>query len=299
MQLPSTKQLRYLVALDEHRHFGRAASACFVSQSAFSIAIKELESTLGVQLVDRTNKRVTITRMGQEIVTQARLCLRDLESLVELARGGQSPLSGALHLGIIPTIAPFLLPRVLPVLRRSYPELRLFIQEGMTDRIYEALMRGTLDALVIALPYDLRNVETRVLFRDHFVLAYRDGTELVEPRGYAPSRLQNDSVLLLEDGHCLRDQALKACRIRNMTKVNQFSASSLQTLVQMVDSDLGVTFLPEMALASPLLKGTRIKTLPLKDRSFRDVALAWRKGSGRENDFALLVDLLSEHGRKG
>ncbi len=297
MNLPSTKQLRYLVALDEHRHFGRAAAACFVSQSAFSIAIQELESILDVRLVDRTNKQVTITRIGQDVVVQARLCLRDIEALVETARGGRAPLTGQLHLGVIPTIAPFLLPKVLPHIRKSYPKLKLFIKEETTEKVYDAMMRGELDAILIALPYDLRNVETDVLFKDHFVLAYREGTDLVDPGRYTPSRLNSDSVLLLEDGHCLRDHALTACRIRSMNKVNRFSATSLNTLVQMVESDLGITFLPEMALDSALLKGTHIKTQPLKEKSARDIALAWRKGSGRDEEFKLFAQLLKKHGR--
>ncbi len=297
MNLPSTKQLRYLVALDEHRHFGRAAAACFVSQSAFSIAIQELESILDVRLVDRTNKQVTITRIGQDVVVQARLCLRDIEALVETARGGRAPLTGQLHLGVIPTIAPFLLPKVLPHIRKSYPKLKLFIKEETTEKVYDAMMRGELDAILIALPYDLRNVETDVLFKDHFVLAYREGTDLVDPGRYTPSRLNSDSVLLLEDGHCLRDHALTACRIRSMNKVNRFSATSLNTLVQMVESDLGITFLPEMALDSALLKGTHINTQSLKEKSARDIALAWRKGSGRDEEFKLFAQLLKKHGR--
>lgn len=297
MNLPSTKQLRYLVALDEHRHFGRAAASCFVSQSAFSIAIKELETLLGVRLVDRTNKQVTITRIGQDVIVQARLCLRDIDALIETARGGREPLAGQLHLGVIPTIAPFLLPKVLPQLRKSYPKLQLFIKEATTEKVYEALTSGELDAMLIALPYELRNVETEVLFKDNFVLAYREGTTLIDPGHYAPSRLENDVVLLLEDGHCLRDHALKACRIRGMTKVNRFAATSLNTLVQMVESDLGITFLPEMALDSSLLKGTHIKTRPLKDNSSRDIALAWRKGSGRDQEYMLLAGLLKKYGQ--
>ena len=292
MQLPTNKQLRYLIALAEHRHFGRAAAACFVSQSAFSIAIKELESLLGVQLVDRTNRRVTITRIGQEIVTQARLCMRDMEGLVELARGSQSPLSGTLFLGAIPTIAPFILPPVMGKLQQDHPNLKLHIKEGQTEVIYRELLLGELDLLLLALPYDLRNVETEPLFKDRFHLAYRQGTTLVDPRNYRPNRLQAESVLLLEDGHCLRQHALKACRIRNLNKVNRYTINSLFTLVQMVDSNLGITFLPDIALASSLLKGTRVRTSPLADNSFRQIALIWRKGSSRSGEFKLLGQFL-------
>ena len=295
MQLPTNKQLRYLIALAEHRHFGRAAAACFVSQSAFSIAIKELESLLGVQLVDRTNRRVTITRIGQEIVTQARLCMRDMEGLVELARGSQSPLSGTLFLGAIPTIAPFILPPVMGKLQQDHPNLKLHVKEGQTEVIYRELLLGELDLLLLALPYDLRNVETEPLFKDRFHLAYRQGTTLVDPRNYRPSRLQAESVLLLEDGHCLRQHALKACRIRSLNKVNRYTINSLFTLVQMVDSNLGITFLPDIALASSLLKGTRVRTSPLTDNSFRQIALIWRKGSSRSSEFKLLGQFLKAH----
>lgn len=297
MHLPSTKQLRYLVALDEHQHFGNAAAFCHVSQSAFSIAISELEKLLGIRLVDRTNKKVTVTRTGHEVISQARLCLRDIESLVETARGGRSVLSGQLHLGVIPTIAPFLLPNILRKLRKSYPKLQLFIKEEQTSQAYADLTRGELDVILLALPYELRNVESELLFKEQFVLAYCEGTALIDPANYSPSRLERDSVLLLEDGHCLRDHALTACRIRGLSKVNRFSATSLNTLVQMVDSDLGITFLPEMAVNSSLLKSTRVKTQPLKEKSSRDISLVWRQGSGRDEEFRILAGLMRESRR--
>jgi LysR family hydrogen peroxide-inducible transcriptional activator len=292
MQLPTTKQLRYFVALAEHKHFGRAAAACFVSQSAFSIGIQELESLLRVRLVDRTHKRVVITRLGEEVATQARLCLRDVEALVELARAQREPLAGTLRLGVIPTIAPFLLPKLMPALRKAFPKLDLYLKEDLTQRIYEALMAGDLDLILYAEPYDLMGVTTRELFDDRFVLAYHDGTELVDPKRYVITRLNAQSVLLLEDGHCLRNHAIAACRIRDFAKVRPFSATSLTTLVQMVDSDLGITFLPEMAVGSALLRGTRVKTAPLKEKSYRTVALAWRKGSARGEEFAKLGEFI-------
>ena len=211
MNLPSTKQLRYFVALAEHGHFGRAAEASFVSQSAFSNAIRELENTLDTQLVDRTNRQVTITAVGQQVATQARLALRDIESIVEIAVGGKAPMTGELRLGVIPTIAPFLLPRILPKLRREYPDLQLYLIEDQTDRIHERLMDGELDVLLLALPWDMRGVEVKDLFRDPFRLACREGTGRVDPDNYRFSRLDSDNILLLEDGHCLRDHALSVC----------------------------------------------------------------------------------------
>src|SRR5262245_60452313 len=178
---PTFKQLRYFVALVEQKHFGRAAAQCFVSQSAFSIAIQELETLLGANLVDRTNRRVTITAMGREIASLAKLCLQDMTALLEHARGNGKPLQGPLQLGIIPTIAPFLLPHVLPPLRRAFPELRLFLHEGLTEELHRQLLEGTLDVVLLALPYDLTGVEQLPLFNDRFRLAARAGTKLVEP----------------------------------------------------------------------------------------------------------------------
>ena len=294
MKLPTIKQLRYFVALTETEHFGRAADACFVSQSAFSNAIQELESLLEVQLVDRTNRSVTITAMGQQLATQARLCLRDVESLVEMAKGQREPLTGELHLGVIPTIAPFLLPAALPKLRRKFPKLELYLHEDQSQRIYERLMDGELDVLLLALPYDMRGVEIMPLFKDRFALAYRHGTRRVDPENYRFNRLDADSILLLEDGHCLRDHALAACKIRNTQKVRRIGASSILTLVEMVDADLGVTFLPELARNSLILKNTRVRMKPLEENSFRTIGLAWRKGTDREEEFRMLGDFVAQ-----
>ena len=296
MNLPTTKQLRYFVALAEHQHFGQAARACFVSQSAFSSAIRALENQLGVQLVDRTNRQVTITAVGQEVATQARLCLRDLEDLVNVARSQREPLAGPLKLGVIPTIAPFLLPKVLPRARKAFPKLKLFLREDTTDSLHAQLMAGDLDLILIAFPYELRKVEVKRLFKDSFLLACRQGTKLVDPKNYRYNRLNADSVLLLEDGHCLRDHAIDACRLRNMETVSRFAASSLLTLVEMVDTDLGVTFLPGMAEGSAMLRNTRVKTYPLKDGSHREIGLAWRKGSSRADEFSRLGELIAECG---
>lgn len=294
MHLPTVKQLRYFVALSEHKHFGRAAESCFVSQSAFSIAIQELEALLKVQLVDRTNKRVTITRIGEDIAVQARLSLRDLETVVDIARAQREPLAGALRMGVIPTIAPFLLPKLLPALRKRFPRLELLLKEDLTQRLYAALLAGDIDLMLYAEPYDLSGVTTQALFDDRFVLAYHEGTRLVDPNHYRYSRLDAASVLLLEDGHCLRDHAISACRIRDFAKVRPFTATSLLTLIQMVDSDLGVTFLPEMAVGSSLLRGTRVKTTDIKEKSHRTIALAWRKGSARGDEFRQLGEFITD-----
>jgi len=292
MQQPTLRQLRYFVALCDEKHFGRAAAASFVSQSAFSTSIQDLEEALEVQLVDRTKRQVTITAIGQEIVTQARLCLQNVDELVELAGQRRQPLCGPLRLGVIPTIAPFLLPTLLPKLRRAYPELKLFLTEDQTERLHAKLLEGQIDVVLLALPYPLRSVETHPLFDDRFYLAARRGTTRVDVDHYKFSKLQADSILLLEEGHCLREHAIDACRIKDSEKVSRFAASSLLTLVEMVDADLGVTFLPEMAKDSSLLKNTRVKLHPLRDQSYRTVGLMWRKGSARDQEFKLLGDFI-------
>ena len=295
MRMPTLKQLQYFLALTETGHFGRAAERCFVSQSAFSNAIRELESTLEAQLVDRTNRNVTITSVGQDIAVQARLVLKDAEILVDTARGRSEPLTGELRLGVIPTVAPFLLPAILPKLRKRYPQLELLLVEDQTERVYRRLMDGELDVLLLALPWPMRGVDEMDLFDDQFCLACRDGTNRVDPKNYRFSRLDADSILLLEDGHCLRDHALAACRIRNTEKVRRFGASSLLTLVEMVDADLGITFLPEMANGSALLRNTRVKMHPLGEDSYRTIGLVWRKGSRYADDFRELGEFIRDN----
>jgi LysR family transcriptional regulator, hydrogen peroxide-inducible genes activator len=297
--LPTTKQLRYFVALEQYEHFGKAADACFVSQPAFSVAIKELENMLNIQLVDRTNKNVTVTNLGRDIARQARIVLRDLEDMVDIAKGNQAPLTGQLKLGVIPTIAPFLLPKLLPALRKSFPALKLYLKEDLTDRVYERLMEGELDLILIALPYELRNVSEMPLFDDHFFLAHHHKSTLLDPAHYNLKSLPSDSILLLEDGHCLRDHALSACNIKNADKVSNITATSLLTLVQMVDADLGITYLPEMAVNSALLKNTRIKTIALDSGSFRQIGLVWRKASTRHDEFTMLGNFIRSRYQAG
>jgi LysR family hydrogen peroxide-inducible transcriptional activator len=237
---------------------------------------------------------VTITRTGREIANHARHCLRDVEYLTEVAHSNQKPLTGRLNLGIIPTIAPFVMPKLLPSLRKQYPELKLYLREDTTRSIHDYLLEGELDLILIALPYKLSNVEVMPLFKDRFLLACHKNTQLFNPNNYSLGNLPKESVLLLEDGHCLRDHALSACKIRNQDTVSRFAASSLLTLVSMVDSDIGITYLTEMAKQSSLLKNTDIKTYPLDKKSYREIGLAWRKGSAREEEFKMLGESIKE-----
>ena len=292
VNLPTVKQLRYLVALEKHLHFGHAAEACFVTQSAFSVAIKDLEELLNTSLVDRTNRSVVFTSAGKLVAQQARLALFDIEGIVDIAKSVQEPLSGVLKMGVIPTIAPFLLPKILPKIRKKFPKLELYLKEEQTKRIHELLLEGELDLLLLALPFDLKNTETSSIFNDPFKLAYKKDTKLIDPENFSPNKLNKESILLLEDGHCLRDHALSACNIGRKSKISKFSASGLYSLIQMVDSDLGVTFIPQMAIDSGLLKNTKIHTKELKDKSYREIGLAWRKSSVRKHEFKLLADVI-------
>jgi LysR family hydrogen peroxide-inducible transcriptional activator len=224
----------------------------------------------------------------------ARRCLQDLATLAETARAENLPLHGPLHLGVIPTIAPFLLPSVLPPLRKAYPELRLYLHEDITQRLYERLMDGTLDVVLLALPYDFRDVEQVTLYRDRFRLAAHARTKLIDPQRYDVGRLKVGSVLLLQEVHCLRHHAIDACNVRDRDKISNFSASSLLTLIEMVDADLGVTFLPEMAVGSAMLQGTEVRTYELGPRNYREIGLMWRRGSARAEEFRRLGEFLAE-----
>ncbi len=292
--LPTIKQLRYLIALEKHLHFGKAAEACFVTQSAFSVAIKELESILNTSLVDRTNRSVVFTSTGTLVAQQARLAIFDIEGIIDIAKSNQEPLSGQLKMGVIPTIAPFLLPRILPAIRKKYPKLELYLKEEQTSRIHQLLLDGELDILLLALPVDLISTESLSIFNDPFMLAYHKGTDLIDPKNFSPNKLNKESILLLEDGHCLRDHAMSACSLSKSEKISKFSASSLYSLIQMVDSNLGITFVPQMAVDSGLLKNTKVITSELKEKSYREIGLMWRKSSVRKQEFNLLADVIRD-----
>ncbi len=292
MHLPTVKQLRYFNALVEHNHFGKAADSCFVSQSAFSVAIKELENALGGRLVDRTNKSVTVTNLGREIYQQSLLVMTEMKKMLDMAQGNMSPLSGQLSVGMIPTIGPFVMPDLLPELSQHYPELDLEIHEGKSADIYEQLMRGQLDVIILALPYEMRSVETLTLFKDRFRLISSVNNHWLKGRKFNIDDVGDGAVLLLDDGHCLRDHAISACHIKHVDKVSHFTASSLLTLVEMVKQDLGVSFIPEMALKLPLFNSQEIQVDALEFDAYREIGLAWRKGSTRKKEFEMLGDCL-------
>jgi LysR family transcriptional regulator, hydrogen peroxide-inducible genes activator len=296
MAQPTIKQLRFLIALDDYRNFGKAAAACHISQSAFSLAIKELEAKLNVRLVDRTNRRLAFTEIGRAITDQARLCIGDIEALMGIAASSHEPLNGRLALGVIPTIAPFLLPAVLPEIRKRFPDLQLYLREDKTRVIHEQLLEGRLDLILIALPFEMRGVVKMPLFDDPFLFACREHSQwLAGQQGDIDiDALPEESILLLDDGHCLRDHALHACHLRGTDQISRFAATSLQTLLQMVANDLGVTFIPAMARDSIMLQGSNIELHPMPTDTCRQIGLAWRKGSGREKEFEAFGSLIGE-----
>ncbi len=291
ISLPSLRQLRHFAALAEQRHFGRAAEACNVTQSTLSASIAGLEALLVVPLVDRTTRKVFLTPMGEEVAARARAILGAVEDLVLGAAASRQPLSGTLRLGVIPTVGPFLLPRILPRLRRAYPKLRLYLTEDLTDRLLDGLQAGRLDAVLLALPYDCGPVDSATLWDDPFSLVYRAPAE-GEPSPTLADRLDPATLLLLRDGHCLKDHALAACRAREARAADAVEATSLHTLVQMVANGLGTTLLPQLALDSGILKGTDLVVSRLSDAPARQIALVWRRGSGRGTEFRLLAQAI-------
>src|SRR5437868_13934424 len=298
VHLPTIKQLQYLVALRQHGHFGKAAEACFVTQSTMSAGLRDLEASQGVVLVERTRRIVRFTALGERIADKAVRRLREAEELAEMARAEGKPLHGELRMGVIPTIAPFLLPAMLPRLRREWPSLRLYLREETSQAACEALHRGQLDCVLLALPYACGDVDCATLFRDPLFVAF--------PRGEAPggggidvSAIDESRLLLLEDGHCLKDHALSACNRPDLRAHAAMMGTSLHTLVQMVDNGLGLTFIPAMAIEAGILEGTNVDARPLRsDHGFRRVALIWRRSSPREKEFQLLAASLRRIARE-
>jgi LysR family hydrogen peroxide-inducible transcriptional activator len=292
VHLPTIKQLQYLVALREHGHFGKAADACFVTQSTLSAGLRELETSLGVVLVERTRRIVRFTALGERIADKAVRVLREADELAEMARAEGKPLHGELRMGVIPTIAPFLLPAMLPRLRSEWPSLKLYLREETSQAACEALHRGQLDCVLLALPFACGDVDFAPLFDDRLFVAF--------PQGEAPAgetvevdAIDEKRMLLLEDGHCLKDHALSACNRPELRAHAAMMGTSLHTLVQMVDNGLGVTFVPSMAIEAGILDGTHVDAKPLRsDHGFRHVALIWRRSSPRENEFQLLSTAL-------
>ncbi|HVK73141.1 MAG TPA: LysR substrate-binding domain-containing protein [Kofleriaceae bacterium] len=294
MSLPLTlRQLEYVVAVADHRSFRKAAAACAVTQPALSAQIAQLEDLLGVQIFERDRRRVLITPVGAEIVARARTALQSAEAVVDAASALAQPLTGALRLGVIPTIAPYLLPVVLPAVRTAYPQLRLALREERTAQVLALLDDGRLDAGILALPVP-GDLAAASLYREDFVVAAPPRDPLSRRVRLREADLDDANVLLLDDGHCLRDQALAVCESAGARESAELRATSLPTLVQMVANGLGVTLLPEMAAAALTGRGEVAVARFVAPAPGRDVGLVWRMSSARGRELGLLAELIRD-----
>src|ERR1700676_2491015 len=293
--LPSLQQLRFLCALAEQCHFGRAAESCAVTQSTLSGGIKELEARLGVTLFERSPRQVMLTPMGKEIVTRAQRLLVDAEELVGWARNAQEPLSGPLRFGVIPTIGPYVLPSLLPHLGAALPKLKLYVREAPTAVLLDKLAGGELDILLVAIPYELGDVEALEITKDPIVVAMSRNHPLRHHKVVSRDDVAGERVLLIEDGPCLRSHSLQACRIVDPVRNEVFQATSLRMLVQMVAAELGITLMPRIAVDSELASTRNVVIRPLSpDEPFRTLVLAWRPTTSRGAEFRMLGNLIRE-----
>jgi LysR family transcriptional regulator, hydrogen peroxide-inducible genes activator len=293
--LPSFQQLRFLCAVAEQGHFGRAAESCAVTQSTLSEGIKELEVRLGVTLFERNHRHVMLTPLGKEIATRAQRLLAHAEELVGLARNVREPLSGPLRFGVIPTVGPYVLPSLLSHLGAALPKLKLYVREAPTAGLLDKLAGGDLDILLVAIPYDLGNVETMEIAEDPIVVAMPRNHPLGHHEVVSRDDLAREQLLLIEDGHCLRSHSLQACRILDPVRNEVFQATSLRTLVQMVAAELGITLMPQIAVDSELASTRNVVIRPLSpDKPFRTLVLAWRLTSSRGAEFRLLGNIIRE-----
>lgn len=293
---PSIKQLKYLCAVAEHRHFTKAADACFVTQSTLSAAIAELESQLDAKVFERNKKTVLITPLGEKLLKQARIILGDVEDFLALAKSHAEPLSGDLRLGVIPTIGPFLLPPMLGGMREAFPRLKLFLKEEMSAQLERQLQQGQLDLVILALPYPLPDMETVSLFKDEFLLCLPPGHQFEKLKQVQQQQLRGESLLLLEEGHCLRDHALEACQLQSTAMDVVYQGNSLHTLVQMVANGLGMTLLPAMSIAADVLGDTHLSLKHFSsDNVNREIGMAWRKTDPRRDEYLLLADYIKSH----
>jgi LysR family hydrogen peroxide-inducible transcriptional activator len=290
------KDLRYLVALADQRHFGRAAARCFVSQPTLSAQLKKLEHSLGVQLIERTPNNVSLTAAGEQIVARARRMLEAGDEVVALARSQRDPLSGRLRVALLPTIGPYLLPRVTRAIRKGLPRLELMLYEYQTAPMLEKLHAGELDLGILALPVELGGLEARELYSEPFTVALPEGHPLARRPSVRVGDLKGERLMLLEDGHCLRDQALEVCARAGVTDSQDFRATSLETLRQMVATGAGVTLLPELAArgASGSARGVAIRPF-VRPAPVRHVGAVWRRSTARRQSIEALCDLMAAH----
>jgi LysR family hydrogen peroxide-inducible transcriptional activator len=274
------RDLKYLVALADHRHFGKAADASFVSQPTLSTQIRKLEEELGVALVERAPRKVMLTPVGREVVDRARRIIAEVEQMGEVARRSRDPEAGTVRLGLFPTLGPYLLPHVVPHIRKRFPQLELLLVEEKSDVLLQRLREGALDATLLALPLHDDQLHAEFLFEEPFLLAVPESHPLASHGPLALDDLSSQTLLLLEDGHCLRDQALDVCRTAGAGENGGFRATSLETLRQMVAANVGVTLLPSLAVKPPVAQSDAIRLLPFRDpQPSRRIAMVWRRSS--------------------
>lgn len=294
------RDLKYLVALADHKHFGRAAEASFASQPTLSTQIKKLEDELDVQIFERQPRQVLLTHVGETIVARARLILREVEAIRDAARSARDPESGSIRLGIFPTLGPYLLPHVVPRLHQRLPKLELLLIEEKTEELLTQLERGDLDAAVLALPAGDDTLTTVELFDEPFLLAVpRERAGEYTAGVVRMSDLRDQQVLLLEEGHCMRTQALSLCELSGVAERSGFRATSLETLRQMVAANVGMTLLPQLAVMPPVPVNDHLVLLPFAEpQPKRRVGLMWRKSDAREPLMHLIADLLAHCARE-
>ena len=287
------RELEYLVAVDEERHFNRAAERCFVSQPTLSGQLKKLEDELGVLLIERTRRRVVMTDVGEAVSQQARKILADVKAIKEIVQSFDDPMAGELHLGLIPTLAPYLLPRIMPGIRKQYPKLKIWLHEYQTSVLLEKLRRADIDLLILALPVDSASFSQRHLFNEPFQLAVPSDDKLAQQKTISLGELNEREMLLLEEGHCLRGQALDVCLLSGASENIGFHASSLETLRQMVGEGMGITLMPELAVPEQQTDEDTIHYLSFTDpKPSRQIGMLYRKGSYREQTFIKLQQII-------
>jgi LysR family transcriptional regulator, hydrogen peroxide-inducible genes activator len=292
------KDLRYLVALAEQRHFGRAAARCFVSQPTLSAQLKKLEDNLGVQLIERAPNNVSLTAAGEQIVARARRIIEASDEVIALAASQRDPLAGRLRIALLPTIGPYLLPQVMRALRKALPRLELRLYEQQTAPLLEKLHSGELDLGILALPVDLAGLESRELYREAFVVALPEKHPLAARAALRATDLEGEKLLLLEEGHCLRDQALEVCSRAGVVENEEFRATSLETLRQMVAAGAGVTLLPELASRGAYGGARGVEIRPFtRPAPVRHVGAVWRRTSARRAAIEAVTKVIAEHAR--
>lgn len=290
------RDLQYLVALAETRHFGRAALRCHVSQPTLSAQLRKLEEFLGVSLIERRPRRVGLTPAGEAVVERARRMLRDAQDIRALARASQDPLGGQLRLGLIPTLGPYLLPRVAPRIQKALPKLQLMLHEYQTAPLVDRVVAGDLDVAILALPADTKGLVTRSLFAEAFMVAMPENHRLAARKRLKAADLAGEKLLLLEEGHCLRDQALEVCT-RAGTEEQDFRATSLETLRQMVAAGLGITLLPRLAAEGPFASARGLVVRPFSPPApARVIGAAWRRSTSRDAAIAAICDIIGRSG---